>query len=237
MCDSYRLFPGPAFQLLQTVRLAMLEDQLLTSQLKFAVTKYDDHKIAPSVNALAISLSPVSSSDASFLYQTYVGTRTEEMALTGWNPEQQESFLRMQYEAQRRSYLLQLPNAEYSVIRRDEIAVGRLIVDRTPEEIHVVDIALLPEFRAQGIGSILMEAIMKEASQAAKRVRLHVERFNPALRWYERLGFGVVSAGPIYLEMVWRPAEISSGHNQPASGPEPDISESSFGETYVDLSD
>jgi ribosomal protein S18 acetylase RimI-like enzyme len=208
----------------------MLEDRLLTSQLKLAVTKYDEDKIASGVNALALRLSPVSSSDEPFLYQTYAGTRTEEMTLTGWNPEQQENFLRMQYEAQRRSYLLQLPNADYSVIRRDEIAVGRLIVDRTPEEIHVVDIALLSEFRAQGIGSILMEAIMKEASQGGKGVRLHVERFNPALRWYERLGFGVVSAGPIYLEMVWRPAEISSSHNQPASSAEQDISAPGFGD-------
>jgi ribosomal protein S18 acetylase RimI-like enzyme len=73
-----------------------------------------------------------------------------------------------------------------------------------------VDIALLPEFRRWGIGSWLMQAIIQEASQGGKTVRLHVERFNPALQWYERLGFSVVSSGPIYLEMVWRQgAEVS----------------------------
>jgi ribosomal protein S18 acetylase RimI-like enzyme len=146
------------------------------------------------------------------------------MALTGWNAEQQEAFLRMQYDAQRRSYRMQLPDAKYWVIRCDGSAVGRLIIDRTAEEIHVVDIALLPEFRKRGIGSTLMAAIIKEASQAGKTVRLHVERFNPALRWYERLGFGVVNSGPIYLEMVWRAVQ-------------PDVQGSCLGVAYVDLSD
>jgi ribosomal protein S18 acetylase RimI-like enzyme len=179
---------------------------------------------APGAGAHPVSLDPVSPSDEPFLYQTFASTRAGEMSLTGWNAEQQEAFLRMQYEAQRRSYLLQLPHAEYWVIRRDEMAVGRLILDRTPEEIHIVDIAILPEFRAQGIGSILMEAIMQEASEASGTVRLHVERFNPALRWYERLGFSVINSGPIYLEMVWR-------------APHPDVQEPGFGVAYADSSD
>jgi ribosomal protein S18 acetylase RimI-like enzyme len=165
-----------------------------------------EHCLAGDVSAAKIHLDPVLASDEIFLYQTFTSTRTEEMALTGWNAEQQESFLRMQYEAQRRSYLMQLPDAEYFVIRSSETALGRLIIDRRPEEIHIVDIALLSEFRKHGIGSILMNAIMREAAQGGRKVSLHVERFNPALHWYERLGFGVAASGPIYLEMVWRPA-------------------------------
>jgi hypothetical protein len=45
-----------------------------------------------------------------------------------------------------------------------------------------------------------------------------VERFNPALRWYERLGFSVVNAGPIYLEMIWRPANAQSDVNAGRDG-------------------
>ena len=156
------------------------------------------------IGVRAITIDPVLACDEPFLYRTFASTRAEEMALTGWNAEQQETFLRMQYEAQRRSYLMQLPEAKYWVIRCDGSAVGRLIINGTAGEIHVVDIALLPEFRKRGIGSTLMEAIIRDASQAGKTVRLHVERFNPALRWYERLGFTVVNSGPIYLEMVWR---------------------------------
>jgi len=176
------------------------------------------------ISVPGITIDPVLSSDEECLYQTFAGTRAEEMALTGWNAEQQDTFLRMQYDAQRRSYEMQLPEAKYGVIRCDGSAAERLILDGTAEEIHVVDIALLPEFRRRGIGSALMEAIIKEASQATKTVRLHVERFNPAMRWYERLGFIVISSGPIYLEMVWRTAQL-------------DLQESSLGVAYAGSSD
>ena len=172
----------------------------------------------------AIHLDPVCASDEAFLYRTFASTRMDEMALTGWNEEQRESFLRMQFEAQRRSYQLQIPNAEYWVIRSAETSAGRLIVDRSAKEIHVVDIALLPEFRARGIGSTLMKAIMSEATEGAKVVRLHVERFNPALRWYERLGFETIHSGPIYLEMVWRPGTEGAGdERRQVSQPESEV--------------
>jgi ribosomal protein S18 acetylase RimI-like enzyme len=169
------------------------------------VTTQAEDRLSSSVTSPLIRLDPVSPADEPFLYQTFASTRSDEMALTGWNAQQQELFLRMQYEAQRSSYLMQMPDAQYWIIRRDEIAAGRLILHRTSEKIYVVDIALIPEFRGLGIGSDLMEAIIHEASLAGRSVGLHVERFNPALRWYERLGFTVIGSGPIYLEMVWRP--------------------------------
>jgi ribosomal protein S18 acetylase RimI-like enzyme len=189
----------------------MFAEKSFAPKLSLVPSQKADCRLAPEVSASTITLDRVLPSDEPFLYRTFASTRTEEMALTGWNADQQEAFLRMQYDTQRRSYLMQLPDAKYWVIRCDGSAVGRLIIDRTAEEIHVVDIALLPEFRKRGIGSTLMEAVIKEASQAGKTVRLHVERFNPALRWYERLGFSVINSGPIYLEMVRRPCSEAWG--------------------------
>ena len=202
----------------------MLAEKSLAPRLSLVSVPEADCRLTAELSVTGITLDRVLPSDEPFLYRTFASTRAEEMALTGWNAEQQEAFLRMQYEAQRRSYLMQLPNAKYWVIRCDGNAVGRLIIDRTSEEIHVVDIALLPEFRKRGIGTALMQAIIKEASHAGKTVRLHVERFNPALRWYERLGFSVVNSGPIYLEMVWR-------------APQADVQDPGLGVAYADSSD
>jgi ribosomal protein S18 acetylase RimI-like enzyme len=138
------------------------------------------------------------------------------MALTGWDAQQQELFLRMQYEAQRQSYRIQVPDAEYWVIRLDGVPAGRLITNRTNQEIHIVDIAVLPEFRNQRIASTLMTSLLDEAAQTLKKLSLHVERFNPALSWYRRLGFNVVSSGPIYHEMVWQPISSPSA-GQPSN--------------------
>jgi ribosomal protein S18 acetylase RimI-like enzyme len=196
------------------VSIGMFEDNSAAPRSSFA-NKGED------IGA-SIRLDPALPTDEPLLYATFASTRTGEMALTGWNAEQQESFLRQQYEAQRRSYLMQLPEAEYFVIRCGESGMGRLIVDRREQTIHIVDIAVLPEFRGRGIGSTLMAALIKEAAESAKAVTLHVERFNPALGWYERLGFTVMNTGPIYLEMIWRPAHeksnVNADHDVTAAG-------------------
>jgi ribosomal protein S18 acetylase RimI-like enzyme len=163
---------------------------------------------AVEVTASAVWLEQAAPADDAFMYVTFASTRIEELAITGWGDEQKEQFLRLQFEAQRQSYLREIPNAEYSVIHCGTAPVGRLIVERTPAEIHIVDIALQTQFRKQGIGSILMNRIFEEAKQTGKSVRLFVEKFNPALHWYERMEFEVMRVGPIYLEMVWRPGPV-----------------------------
>lgn len=176
-----------------------------------SVSSRSDEPHYRAISAPAITLDSATSSDQEFFYRTFASTRAAEVALTGWSVEQQESFLRNQFEAQRRGYLMQTPDAEYWVIRQDGTAVGRMIVDRTPNDVHLIDIGLLPEFRGRRIGSTLMAAIMQEATQEQKVVRLFVERFNSALRWYERLGFKVIGGGEIYLEMLWSPSCEEAG--------------------------
>jgi len=151
------------------------------------------------------ALVPEKSEDEPFLYAIFATTRAEELALTQWSLEQKEQFLRMQFAAQRHSYETQFPDAERSIIVHNGAPSGRLFLDRTADELHIVDIALAPEFRNKGIGSAIMSRFKTEATASGKSIRLYVERFNPALRWYERLGFENTSSSEIYLEMIWRP--------------------------------
>ena len=85
-------------------------------------------------------------------------------------------------------------------------AVGRLYVARWTGEIRIVDIALLPEFCNRGIGTTLLRQLQAEAQDAGKPLRIHVERFNPALRLYDRLGFRQIEDKGVYLFLEWRPA-------------------------------
>ena len=110
----------------------------------------------------------------------------------------------MQFKAQRSSYAMQFPNADYRIIVHDGRAAGRLIVDRSGDDILLIDVALLPEFRNAGMGSALMRQIMAEAAQARKALKLHVEKVNRARRLYDRLGFSTIGDNGIYLEMVWK---------------------------------
>lgn len=158
----------------------------------------------------AVTLRPCRPADLEFLYTVYAGSRADEMALvTDWTEAQKDAFLRFQFQAQHTHYQTSYPDARYDVIVRDGEDIGRLYVARTAHEIRIVDIALLPAYRNQGIGRALVQAVLDEAERAGKIVSIHVEVHNPAKRLYERLGFTVAGEVGVYRLMQWvRPGLI-----------------------------
>jgi GNAT superfamily N-acetyltransferase len=135
----------------------------------------------------------------------------DEMALVDWNASQKETFLRMQFNSQYQYYIEHYPGAQYQVILLTGRPVGRLYIHRRKDEIRIMDITLLPEFRKQGIGSILLNGILEEAAKDHLAVTIHVERFNPALHLYERLGFHLAEDKGVYYFMKWSP-EMRNEH-------------------------
>ncbi len=152
------------------------------------------------------SLRPITAEDTEFLYRVYASTRADEMAAVEWSDAEKEQFLRFQFEAQHKYYQQQFSAATFDVIVLDSAAVGRLYVDRREDEIRLIDIALLPEYRGKGLGGEIMRDVLAEAGAAGKPVRIHVERFNPALRLYRRLGFRHIEDQGVYNLMEWSPA-------------------------------
>ena len=148
-----------------------------------------------------LTFRPIQPDDTAFLREVYASTRTEELALVNWSDAEKSAFLQMQFNAQHQHYQQQFPTADFLVVLLDAHPIGRLYLARLPDEFRIIDIALLPPHRRAGLGTRLIQNILSEASVAGKPVRLHVERFNPALRLYQRLGFAVVEAGPIHLLM------------------------------------
>ena len=57
--------------------------------------------------------------------------------------------------------------------------------------------------RARAVKLVDQEHLMGVA--AGKPVRIHVERFNPARRLYDRLGFHQTADEGVYLQLEWRP--------------------------------
>lgn len=152
-----------------------------------------------------IDLRPVAAEDRGFLAAVYAGTRAAELAATDWSDAQKAEFCRMQFEAQDAHYQNHYPTAEYAVVLAAGRAAGRLYVDRWAEEIRIMDIALLPEFRGQGIGTAILTNLQSEASASGKILSIHVERFNPARTLYDRLGFVEAGETGVYLLLHWRP--------------------------------
>jgi ribosomal protein S18 acetylase RimI-like enzyme len=80
-------------------------------------------------------------------------------------------------------------------------SAGRLYVARWEDEIRIVDIALLPEFRGRGIGGSLLADLIAEADAAGKPLSIHVEQNNPARSLYDRLGFEEAGEHGVYVLM------------------------------------
>lgn len=140
-------------------------------------------------------------SDEEFLFQIYSNVREEEVAAWGWTEAQREGFLRMQHRAQQIEYRSQFPEASFLIIRVGGTSVGSMIVNRTPEEISLVDIALLSGYRSKGIGSSLLDALRREAILSQRPLRLSVRKDNRASNLYGRLGFAVVADDGIYQRL------------------------------------
>jgi ribosomal protein S18 acetylase RimI-like enzyme len=155
--------------------------------------------------ARAVSFRPEQPADREFLYRVYASAREEELAPTGWTPEQKEQFLRMQFHAQDKFYRDNYPGHKFLVIALDGVDAGRLYLHEVDGEIRVMDIALLSSFRRMGAGGAIMQSILDEAARRRAVVTLHVENFNPAMRLYTRLGFVKLEDGQVYARMQWRP--------------------------------
>ncbi len=152
-----------------------------------------------------ISLRPVAPEDDGFLCRVYGSTREVELAQVGWDDAQKDAFVRMQFDAQRRYYAENYAGASFDVVLVDGEPAGRLYVARWPDQIRIVDIALLPRYRNRGVGSSLLQELLVEGDESGRPVTIHVERFNPALNLYARLGFVLSADKGVYL-LLERPA-------------------------------
>jgi len=149
----------------------------------------------------AVTLRPVGLQDEEFLFQVYASTRVDELAQVPWSDEQKRAFCRMQFAAQHQHYQEHYAGAAFDVIELEGAPIGRLYVARWADEIRIIDIALLPEFRGRGVGSTLIKQVLAEGEAAGKPVTIHVEQFNPAVHLYERLGFEKVGEVGVYWLM------------------------------------
>jgi len=136
-----------------------------------------------------ISLRPIKPEDDAFLRRVYAGARELELSVVPWSEAEKDAFLRHQFDAQDAHYRAHYHSATFDIVEVDGHAAGRLYVARWDAEIRIIDIALLPEHRGAGTGTALLRELLDEGARTGKRVSIHVEKHNPALRLYTRLGF------------------------------------------------
>lgn len=161
-----------------------------------------------------VQLCAASEDDGEILFDLFAASRADLIAsIPNLDAAQKEKFLRLQFQAQRDQYLTQFSNAQWDLVVIRGRVVGQILVAPIGDELRLVDVSLLPEFRNRGIGGALLRDLLDRAASENRCVSLHVLPSNPAIHLYWRLGFvGVGEQGP-YQHMEWRPAAGASSIN------------------------
>lgn len=146
-----------------------------------------------------LRLRPECGADLSFLKILFRSTREDLLRLELPGP-MTDSLIEMQFQAQRKGYFGQFPEAESFVVEKRGKSIGSLLKDENEFEIRLVYIALVPEERGKGYGRRLVSSLQKKG----KTVRLSVDPRNiPARTLYFSLGFRKEREEGANLEMIW----------------------------------
>ena len=159
-------------------------------------------------------LRPFTAADLPFLRILYRTSRERELAPLPWTEAQKQAFCDLQFDAQLTGYRNAFPGAEHLIICSPQgESVGRLITTWTAEGLRVIDISLLPDFRGRGWGARIIERQLEAAAARGLDVRLSVDKTNPALALYRRLGFAVAAEQGFRFQMIWTSREKNNGRS------------------------
>lgn len=151
---------------------------------------------------MQITKAPITHSDESFLFDLYADTRQEEMLLVNWDDEQKNAFLKQQFQTQHNYYHTKFPEADFLLILKDQEKAGRLYITKLQNEIRILDLTISPKKRGQGIGSQVIEEILRQANQKKISVKIYLETKSRAENLFSRLGFVPVSGDEVH--QLWQ---------------------------------
>jgi ribosomal protein S18 acetylase RimI-like enzyme len=191
------------------------------------VAKSPPFRLPANLTERGFSLRPEADDDLPFLSALYASTREAELSAAPWTSEVKTSFLQMQFNAQRGHYRSQMPDCAWLVLEHEGTPAGRLYLEARDDSLHIVDIALTPDWRGKGVGAAILNALKALAEAGRLRLGLFVEKTNPALNLYRRLGFVEIGDTDVYFEMEWTPnlgggSPVKTHHRSAATSAGPD---------------
>lgn len=152
-----------------------------------------------------LAMRPMTASDNAFVESLYRSSR-EELRQIDAEEDFIETLIEQQQHAQTQGYGDMFPNAMYFVVEYHNERIGRVVLDFGPNEIRVVDIALIPAARGKGYGSQVLQTVQAAAAKVMAPVTLTVRADHlPAKQLYQRLGFIVEQPQFPFERMVWHP--------------------------------
>lgn len=146
-------------------------------------------------------LRPEQQADEGFLRRLFHDIHAHQFLPLGLPADTLLSLVEMQWRAQLAGYAHQFPARESTVVLLDGEPIGRLLIERRPQAIHLIDIAVISPARGHGIGTWLLQHLCRQADTAQQTIDLLVRPGNPALKLYQRQNFFVTETTHADLRM------------------------------------
>jgi len=162
------------------------------------------HGYAP-VPSHDVVLGAATESDSAICEALFIEHYQTPLLLACWNAAQCRTHLQPQFMMREQQFHDRYPQADHTIIEVNGENIGRLLVDRQLQVIHIIDMILFPAWCGRAIGSHLLDELCREADKTGKVLALHVACDNPAQSLYQRFGFKVSEDQGVYRHMERKP--------------------------------
>ncbi|SDL81415.1 Acetyltransferase (GNAT) family protein [Janthinobacterium sp. OK676] len=141
--------------------------------------------------------------DDGFAAALYSSTRDDLRQMPA-DPAVIAQLIAMQQRMQSHGYRQAYPHAAYLILQHGDTPIGRLVLERQDQLLHLVDIAILPAAQGQGAGSAVLRGLQAQAGAQQCRIHLAVNKSNAAARaLYQRLGFRPRGENDVQEQLEW----------------------------------
>ena len=154
-----------------------------------------------------IALRPLAESEQDFWRAVFFDVSRDYFAILNLPENDLHQLLEAQYRAQTKHYAEYYPQAANSVILFENERAGRVILSTEEDDLHLIDIAVVKNFRNRGIGTQVLRWLFEESRRTKLPIRFYVEKNNRAFRLYERMGFLKIADLESHHQMQWLCAE------------------------------
>jgi GNAT superfamily N-acetyltransferase len=164
-----------------------------------------------------LKLRPARPEDEPFLRGLRGQVDSDRLFMNFWRGDdandEKRKILDLQFRAQGAYHNMLKANWETkeNIIEMDAVPIGRFVVTGGREELRLVEIAIVPEWRGKGLGQTIIASTMQECAKSSRVMRLCVEKSNiRALKLYVSQGFYALEDNGSHFVMEWNP----KGHDQ-----------------------
>lgn len=154
-----------------------------------------------------ILLKKYSDTDYDFIKDLFFNCKCEEMKVDAPNNLFLNNIINAQFKAQNKFYANLGDSADHYIIMADQTKVGRLIKTDDQVNLHIADITISPGHRKRGIAGNVLKSLIRSANENGKTISLRVNKANPLVGYYSRLGFDVIADEGIRYLMAYKSPE------------------------------